>query len=102
MHVKIANTIHVPWFQDLPYELKEFLHCQYISESSIGSYYHLNFTANRNGVEDIDCSKDSMFFVEVKFMKGEQLELVVNCFCMVEHNDNGNLRSYLRWSNFQL
>ncbi|XP_047072331.1 uncharacterized protein LOC124681457 [Lolium rigidum] len=77
-------------FQDLPYELKDFLHCQYISESSIGSYYHLNFTANRNGVEDIDRSKDSMFFVEVKFMKGEQLELVVNCFCIVEPNDNGH------------
>jgi hypothetical protein len=35
-------------------------------------------------------------------MKGEQLELVVNCFCMVEPNDNGNICSYLRWSTFQL
>jgi hypothetical protein len=56
----------------------------------MSSFYHLNFTANTNGAED------SLFFVEVTFMKGEQLELVVTCFCMVEPNDNGNLYSYLR------
>ncbi|CAM0956556.1 unnamed protein product [Alopecurus aequalis] len=80
---------------DLAYELKDFLHYQYIRESHetdsrMGSYYHLNFTANTNGAGDIDRSSDNLLFVEVSFMRGEQLELVVSCFCMVEPNDNGH------------
>ena len=31
------------------------------------------------------------FFAEVAQIKGESVEYVLNCFCMVQHNDNGIL-----------
>ena len=56
------------------------LHYQSICED-YKWYKHFNFTAKtKDGIEDL-------FFAEVKEEKDN--ELVLNCFCKIESNENG-------------
>lgn len=53
-------------------------------------YYHLNFTTKIKGAGPNECNLDNLFFVEVKCMpQAKFTELLPNCFCRVNLNDNG-------------
>uniref|UniRef100_A0A453RN26 DUF3615 domain-containing protein n=1 Tax=Aegilops tauschii subsp. strangulata TaxID=200361 RepID=A0A453RN26_AEGTS len=66
---------------DLAYEFKDFLHYRSICED-YKWYKHFNFTTKtKDGTEDL-------FFAEVT--EGTCDELVANCFCKIESNENGH------------
>lgn len=66
---------------DLAHQLKNVQrHHFFFSKGDV--YNHFNFTARTEGVVD-------SFFAEVQSTQGEHEEVVVNCFCVVKHDDNG-------------
>lgn len=79
-------------FGDLAYELDGVVCFQEFYMEEIGClsmYYHLNFTTKTKGADDFHGGINNLFFAEVTRIKGETVEYVLNCLCMVKRNDNG-------------
>jgi hypothetical protein len=76
-------------FQDLAYELSDFVRCNTISEHN-SWYCHLNFSANSKARDDSDNTTSNLFFGEVKHSnRGKHREVFICCFCTVDPNDEG-------------
>ncbi|XP_037438434.1 uncharacterized protein LOC119306268 [Triticum dicoccoides] len=53
-------------------------------------YHHINFTAKTKGADDdSNCGIEDLFFAELMWERGERIELVVSCFCVLKPTDNG-------------
>ncbi|XP_066342548.1 uncharacterized protein [Miscanthus floridulus] len=74
--------------EGLAHELKDVLHYNSICEKQKW-YYHLNFTTKIKGAGPNECNLDNLFFVEVSMPQAKFTELLANCFCRVNLNDNG-------------
>ncbi|XP_044371150.1 uncharacterized protein [Triticum aestivum] len=90
---------------DLAYELDGLVTFQefYMGETScLKMYCHLNFTTKTKGADGSHGGSNNLFFAEVARIKGENVEYVLNCFCMVQHNDNGQCYGCTTYGNVDL
>ncbi|KAF7050430.1 hypothetical protein CFC21_058801 [Triticum aestivum] len=90
---------------DLAYELDGVVCFQEFYMGKIGClsmYYHLNFTTKTKGSDNFHGGINNLFFAEVTQIKGESVEYVLNCFCMVKRNDNGRCYGCTSYGNVDL
>ncbi|XP_037425986.1 uncharacterized protein LOC119291340 isoform X2 [Triticum dicoccoides] len=92
-------------FGDLAYELDDVVSFREIYEREgrlVNMFYHINLTTKTKGDDGFQSGVDNVFFAEVTRIKGEDVQYVLSCFCMVEPNDNGQCYGCMRYGNVDL
>ncbi|KAM3278350.1 hypothetical protein ACQJBY_045916 [Aegilops geniculata] len=78
--------------RDPTYELKDVVCFESVHGPNDHTrlYHHINFTAKTKAADDdSNCGIEDLFFAELMWERGERIELVVSCFCVLKPTDNG-------------
>ena len=80
----------MPPFQDFAHELDDVvIFREFVEGEKVTRFYHINLATKTKGEDGLHSGVNNLFFAEVRQIKGENVEYVLNCLCMVNPTDNG-------------